>query len=585
MEYKLIEPILPIYDYYTTLEKIFAARGIAPEDIHHYLNTTLDDILPPESIKNIKEGATMLIKHIAAQDKIMVQADADCDGFTSASLLINYINALFPWFAQNCIYYRVHNNKHHGIILNTVPEDVKLVIAPDASSNEISIHEALYNRGIDVLVIDHHESNKVSPHACIINNQLCDYPTKSLSGAGMVWKFCCYIDKLLDKNVAYDFIDLAALGILGDMMSLRDYETVEIVRQGFAQVRNPFFSEMAKVQSYSINKNGGLNPYTVAFYIVPQINGAIRVGTPEEKLLLFESMLDFKAYELIPSTKRGYKGQFETRVEQACRTCTNTKRHQTSFVDENQAMIEKIIQEKHLTDNKIIAVKLDENHQINRNLTGLMANRLMGKYQHPILLLTKVTHEDGSITWEGSGRGYTTADFSDLKAFLNDSGLVEYAQGHAQAFGVSIKDENFDKLIAYSNEVLKDYNFKPAYIVDFIWHNGEMSATDVLNIGALSNVWGQDMPQPKVALKLIIPARDIELMSRDKNPTLKFKLSNGTSMIKFKSSEEEYENLTSSESVIIEAVGTCAVNEFGGNISPQILIEEYEIVGKLESYF
>lgn len=248
-------------------------------------------------------------------------------------------------------------------------------------------------------------------------------------------------------------------------------------------------------------------------------------------------------------------------------------------------MIEKIIQEKHLTDNKIIAVKLDENHQINRNLTGLMANRLMGKYQHPILLLTKVTHEDGSITWEGSGRGYTTADFSDLKAFLNDSGLVEYAQGHAQAFGVSIKDENFDKLIAYSNEVLKDYNFKPAYIVDFIWHNGEMSATDVLNIGALSNVWGQDMPQPKVALKLLIPARDIELMSRDKNPTLKFKLSNGTSMIKFKSSEEEYENLTSSESVIIEAVGTCAVNEFGGNISPQILIEEYEIVGKLESYF
>jgi single-stranded DNA-specific DHH superfamily exonuclease len=63
----------------------------------------------------------------------------------------------------------------------------------------------------------------------------------------MVWKFCCYIDELLGKNVAYDFIDLAALGILGDMMSLRDYETAEIVRQGFAQVRNPFFSEMTKV--------------------------------------------------------------------------------------------------------------------------------------------------------------------------------------------------------------------------------------------------------------------------------------------------------------------------------------------------
>ena len=415
---------------------------------------------------------------------------------------------------------------------------------------------------------------------------MCDYPTKSLSGAGMVWKFCCYLDELLEKNVAYDFIDLAALGILGDMMSLRDYETVEIVRRGFNSVRYPFFKEMSKVQSYSITRHGGLNPYTVAFYIVPQINGAIRVGSPEEKLLLFESMLDFKAYELIPSTKRGAKGTFETRVEQACRMCTNTKRHQTNFVDDNQAMIEDIIQEKHLTDNKIIAVKLDENHQINRNLTGLMANRLMGEYQHPILLLTKVTHEDGSITWEGSGRGYVTSDFSDLKAFLNDSGLVEMAQGHPNAFGVAIRDDKFEELIKYSNEALAQYNFKPAHIVDFIWHNGEMRSQDVLSIAALKSIWGQDMPEPKIACKVSIKTSDIELMSRDKNPTLKFKLSNGTSMIKFKSSEEEYEQLVSnSESVIIEAVGTCAINEYGGNISPQILIEEYEIVGKLESYF
>jgi hypothetical protein len=108
----------------------------------------------------------------------------------------------------------------------------------------------------------------------------------------------------------------------------------------------------------------------------------------------------------------------------------------------------------------------------------------------------------------------------------------------------------------------------------------------VLDIASLQSIWGQDVPEPKIAVKLSIPTANIDLLSRDKNPTLKFRLSNGTSMIKFKSSEEEYEQLTSdSESVIIEAVGTCAINDFGGNISPQILIEEYEIVGKLESYF
>lgn len=72
MEYRLIEPILPIEKNYDTLERIFAARGVAPQEIYHYLHTTLDDIIPPETIANIKDGAKMLIKHIAAHHKIMV---------------------------------------------------------------------------------------------------------------------------------------------------------------------------------------------------------------------------------------------------------------------------------------------------------------------------------------------------------------------------------------------------------------------------------------------------------------------------------------------------------------------------------
>jgi single-stranded-DNA-specific exonuclease len=98
---------------------------------------------------------------------------------------------------QNNITYRLHEGKQHGIILDTVPDDVKLVIAPDSSSNDYEVHEELAKRGIDVLVIDHHEAERVSEYACVINNHLCDYPTKSLSGVGMVYKFCSYIDELM----------------------------------------------------------------------------------------------------------------------------------------------------------------------------------------------------------------------------------------------------------------------------------------------------------------------------------------------------------------------------------------------------
>jgi single-stranded-DNA-specific exonuclease len=70
---------------------------------------------------------------------------------------------------------------------------------------------------------------------------------------------------------------------------------------------------MVNRQHYKLDNN--LTPFGIAFYIVPYINAITRSGTLEEKYLTFEAMLEWRAEEMIPSTKRGYKGQFETRVE------------------------------------------------------------------------------------------------------------------------------------------------------------------------------------------------------------------------------------------------------------------------------
>ena len=281
---------------------------------------------------NIKEGAKMLIKHIHEGDKVLIQIDSDADGFTSSALLLNYLNCLFPAFVKNNISYRFHTGKQHGIPLEIIDDIIskgyKLVIAPDAASNDYEQHKILKENNVDVLIIDHHEAEKVSKDACVINNQLCDYPTKSLSGVGMVYKFCSYIDKILNENYANLFIDLVSVGMLADMMDLRDFETRHLVVNGLKQIRNPYLKGMVSTNNYSIEKGGGLNPFTVAFYIAPYINAVVRVGTQDEKLMLFESMLDYRGYELIPSTKRGCKGQTETRVEQACRNCLNIKKRQ-----------------------------------------------------------------------------------------------------------------------------------------------------------------------------------------------------------------------------------------------------------------
>ena len=588
MEYQLITPSIPLKNL-TAVERVLTNRGIALAEIDHYLNTTHDDILDPKLIANIKEGSQMLIRHIAQNDDILVQVDSDCDGFTSAATLLNYLYCLFPTFVQQHMYYRIHIGKQHGIIPSTIPDNIKMIIAPDSSSNDFEEHQYLKTqKGIDILVIDHHEAEKISEYACIINNQLCDYPTKSLSGVGMVYKFCCYIDELLNVDHANKFLDLVSLGMIADMMDLRDFETKHLVNLGLKQIRNPYFRGMIDKQAFQLKD--GITPFGIAFYIAPYVNATIRMGDQDEKLILFESMLDYRGYEQVLSTKRGCKGQTETKVEQACRNCTNIKNRQTKARDASLNTIEHIIEEENLLKNKLLVVKLDSDFSTDKNLTGLIANQLMAKYQRPVLLLNKVVTTNETldiITWEGSGRGYDKSKFDNLREFLNDSNLVMYAEGHANALGVGITDLLFDQFIAYSNEALKDFDFTPSYKVDYIFKHDDMNINDILDIANLKSVWGQGVEEPLIAIERIkINKENIRLMSADKNPTLKITLPNGMSLIKFRSSNEEYEKLCSELGCItINVVGKCERNIWNGIVNPQIIIEDYEIVGKTEYYF
>ena len=581
MEYRLRAPEFPIY---TPVEQVLVNRGIPYDQINHYLNTTDNDILDPRLIPHLDEGAKMLIKHISQNDKVLIQVDSDCDGYTSAALLMNYLYCLFPSFVNNNISYRVHMGKQHGIIPDTIPEDVKLVIAPDSSSNDYEAHKYLNLSGIDVLVIDHHEADHISEYACIINNQLCDYPTKSLSGVAMVWKFCCYIDMLLKTDHAQKFLDLVALGLVADMMDVRDFETRRLIDKGLQQIRNPYFrGAIDKDQFHFTNE---ITPIGVAFYIAPLINATTRVGTQEEKLMLFESMLDFRGYELVPSTKRGCKGQAETRVEQACRNCTNIKSRQTKIRDNSLEKIEQIIVNQNLLSNKILIVQLDD-LITDRNLTGLIANQLMSEYQRPVLILNKIENEDGTITWEGSGRGYDKSRLKDFRGFLENNKYVMYAEGHANAFGIGIRDEDISAFITSTNSALDGFDFTPIYNVDFIYKADELTPDEVIDIAGMKSLWGQGVEEAEIAVEGIKVHKDnIRILSPDKNPTLKIMLPNGINFMKFRSSEEEYDKLYSELGyVTINIVGECERNIWNNKISPQVMIKDYEIVYRANYYF
>lgn len=204
------------------------------------------------------------------------------------------------------------------------------------------------------------------------------------------------------------------------------------------------------------------------------------------------------------------------------------------------------------------------------------------------MILNKVIdQETKEVRWEGSGRGYGKSDLRDFREYLIDAGFANWAFGHANAFGISFDDAKFGEFMRYANEDLSKLNFEPSYGVDFIFNANESCGTSVLRVTELEPYWGQNISEAMIAIEGVKVTKDnLVLMSPDKSPTIKITLQDGTCLIKFKSSHEEYESLlTDSGCIVINAVGKCKKNIWNGRITPQILLEDYEIINRQEYYF
>ena len=316
------------------LANLLHARGVV--NTEDFLQPTDKYLSDPTLLDNINQGALWLEETLNKEhSKILIVVDCDVDGFTSGAIVWNYIHAIAP---MQELAFMLHEHKQHGLedccqeILNN-NVDYDLIILPDSSSNDFKYHELLGERGTRCLILDHHEVDEkiFSDHACIINNQLSErYPNKDLTGAGIAWQFCRYHENFgTDQRVANSLIDLAALGICGDMGSVLSMENRYIMSKGFANINNYFFESAVEKQSYSMG--GVINATTVAFYIVPMMNAMIRVGSMEEKQHLFMALVD--GHCQVPCNKRGAKGTTEEVAIESLRECTNAKAKQGRITD------------------------------------------------------------------------------------------------------------------------------------------------------------------------------------------------------------------------------------------------------------
>lgn len=567
MKYRLVNPELNS----PYLENLLRERGV--EDVKEYIKPTQNYLNDPAKLDNIEKGAELYLNVIKHNGNILIVVDSDCDGFTSATIIYQYTKKIAP---EIKISYLLHEGKQHGLQdhIDTIldkGDSYDLIILPDSSSNDYKYHEQLKDIRIPALVLDHHLTDvEISDNAVVINNQLStNYPNKELTGAGVTYQFCRYIDNLLKVDYADYFMDLAAWGIIGDMGSVLEMENRYIIEKGLSNIHNFFFQTLIDKQSYSMNDK--VNSTTVAFYIVPLINAMIRVGTMEEKERLFGAFID--GTKKVSSNKRGAKGTEELLAVESARECTNAKNRQNKIKDNAVDSLEAKIYKLGLIDNKVLFVRLDDDDDFPSELNGLVAMQLSAKFKKPTIVAR--LNEEGFI--RGSARGLNESELSDFKTFLTDSGYFEYALGHANAFGCSINNKYLSDFHNYANDKLKDIDFgENVYDVNFISSANNKELEKIVNdLGSYPQLWGQHNPEPLIYIKDInLTPNDIQIIGKNKD-TVKFEKF-GITYIQFHA-KQLIEDLSNLNDIKMEIVGKANINEWMGRTTPQVFIEGYEV--------
>lgn len=566
-------------------EEILKRRGV--EDVSLFLNPDDSCLQSPYDLKNVMLGAKLIKERARDGNNILLLVDCDVDGFTSSTIIYQYLKRLSP---NLNITFLLHEGKQHGledqieeILINEKVYD--LMIIPDAGSNDYEYIERLSKINLPVLILDHHALEKESPisaNCVIINNQISpNYKNKDLSGAGIAFQFCRVLDECFSVKYANDYMDLAALGIVADMMSMLKLENQYIIKNGLHYpTQNYFFNTLMEKQAYSITGatfgdkdllNRKLNPISVAFYIVPMINALIRVGSMEEKERLFMAFLDGK--QKVPSGKRGCKGEEEEVAVECARECTNAKNKQNKIKERAVENLEAKIYKNGLLDNKILFVRLEDDDDFPSVLNGLVAMNLSAKYKKPTIVAR--LNNEGYI--RGSIRGLNKSELESFKDFLIDSSFFEYVQGHDNAAGCSIPNNKLKEFHDYANETLKDVDFgENVYDVEIVRKGSDSDIAKIIyDLNKYENCWGQQNDEPLIAITdLFLTPAEIEVIGKNQD-TLKIN-KNGIIYIKF-FAKEVINKLLNYDDMKVQIIGKTNINVWQGVKSPQIIIEDLEV--------
>lgn len=562
------------------IKEVLKNRGI--EDYNKYLNLDDSVVIPYDKLDNINSAVELFMNHFNKKNKIEILVDEDPDGFCSAAMMYLYIKQMDNKYPVN---YILHTKaKSHGLDDDvTVSEGTKLLIIPDAGTNDTLQCKELVGRGIDILILDHHESEEDNPHALIVNNQMSvDYPNKDFCGAGIVYKFLQALDTETWNEFADDYLDLCALANISDVMDMRSFETRYITNIGLLNIKNKCLQALIKAQDYSMN--GKVNIHNIQWYITPVLNGMIRIGSNDEKELLFRAFIEQDEY--FEYKKRATKDKpaetiQESIYDRAARLCKNAKSRQDKMKEKGVKAISEIVDELP-NDDKVIMVDITE--VLDSGLTGVVAIKIAEQYNKPCILLKQ--HYDKKkkkSVFGGSARNIDHSPIDSFKDIINSTGIIN-GKGHANAFGiVDLPIDDKKKAIDEINTILKDTEYDSTYRVDFILDINHVTIPLIIKLSQFEDIICQGIDEPMLAIENISLTIDCFKVFGKNEDTISFMV-NDIKYVQFKCKEGNrlYDFLQNAwddnDSITFNIVGKPSINEYNGIRTPQIIIEDVTVI-------
>ena len=481
-----VEKIKSSFNLSNIIASIVANRNIDDKNLDYFLNPTLKNNLPdPSTLKNMDSSIKILLEKIFRNNTLGILGDYDVDGATSTAILFKY----FEFIGVNAeIYIPDRIKDGYGISKNSIDhffrKKVNLLVSLDCGTNDAEFIAYAREKGIEIIVIDHHEVKNLGSPLSIINPKLKGDTSNlnNLCTAGLVFLFVIGLNRELRKKNFFknkeeinlkELLDIVAVGTICDLVPLHN-ENRLLVKKGLEKINLKPNRGLSVLKS-KLELENKIKSTDIAYYIGPCINAAGRIGDP------------FLGFNLLVKNK---KKDLEVIAEKLINS--NNERKTLENISYNQA---KMLL-KNLTNMKFIFLYSKTWHP---GIIGIIASRLVQEYKVPAFVMNI---DENKVT--GSVRSIKNIDISKILAKLVDEGFLESGGGHSMAGGFKLKEEKLSSLQNYLKENSYVF-FKSENSTINIDLEAKISDLNLEMINSMEQLepFGMGYPEPKILIKKV----------------------------------------------------------------------------------